>query len=353
MNEEVVEAAAENCEPVIQNMSDVGQAAVDSLTKNTKIFVEWFEKIKSPENIIKMVGAAVVLFLIWLVYKICIRAIKRIPPEKLTTQKAHSITKTVQYVFYVLCIMYILSLFGVKLSAIWGAAGVAGVALAFAAQTSVSNIISGIFIVAEKTMKPGDLITVGSETGVVDVIGLLSVQIHTLDNQLIRIPNSTIINSNMLNTSYFPRRRMCITVYISYDTDMEYALNTLQKVPSHVKTALKDPAPAAWFDGFGDSGIKLVLALWFNSADFLATKNAAYIAIKKVFDEAKIEIPYNKIDVNFTDGGISAAPASKPRAVSNARVLSKARATSTSKSHAIKKSATKSAARKTKSKAKK
>lgn len=117
----------------------------------------------------------------------------------------------------------------------------------------------------------------------------------------------------MLNTSYFPRRRICITVYVSYDTDMEYALETLKKVPALCKTVLKDPAPAAWFDGFADSGIKLVLAVWFNSADFLATKNAAYIGIKKVFDEAKIEIPYTKIDVNFPEDGISAKPAVKPQ----------------------------------------
>ncbi|MCR5612973.1 mechanosensitive ion channel family protein [Treponema sp.] len=332
MNEEVVaavEGTAENCGPV----QEFGQVAVDSFSKSAKVFAEWIRKVTGPEVIFKIIVSLIVIGIIFAVYKIITRAIKKIPKEKLSPQKAVGVLKFVQWVYYFLVVMYVLSLFGVKLSAIWGAAGVAGVALAFAAQTSVSNIISGIFIVAEKTMKPGDLITVGSETGVVDIIGLLSVQIHTLDNQLIRIPNSTIINSNMLNTSYFPRRRMCITVYISYETDMEYALNTLQKVPSHVKTALKDPAPAAWFDGFGDSGIKLVLALWFNSADFLATKNAAYIAIKKVFDEAKIEIPYNKIDVNFTDGGISAPPASKPRIA--------------------KKSAAKSAARKPKSKAKK
>ena len=296
MNEEAVKTA-ENCGTV----QGVGQVAADSISKSKKILLSWLDKITDPEVIFKIIVSVIVLGMIFAVYKICMRAIKRIPKEKLSPQKAVGVLKFVQWVYYFLVVMYVLSLFGVKLSAIWGAAGVAGVALAFAAQTSVSNIISGIFIVAEKTMKPGDLITVGSETGIVDTIGLLSVQIHTLDNQLIRIPNSTIINSNMLNTSFFPRRRICITVYVSYDTDMEYALETLKKVPALCKTVLKDPAPAAWFDGFGDSGIKLVLAVWFNSADFLATKNAAYIGIKKVFDEAKIEIPYTKIDVNFPE----------------------------------------------------
>ncbi|MBR5932847.1 MAG: mechanosensitive ion channel family protein [Treponema sp.] len=293
---------------VIGTVHDAGIAAVKKIASFKDIITKWCK-----DNLISAVGTVLLIFALYIIYKLCIRAIKKVPPEKLSPQKAVGVLKIVQYAYYFIVVMYILSLFGVKLSAIWGAAGVAGVALAFAAQTSVSNIISGIFIVAEKTMKPGDLITVGSETGVVDTIGLLSVQIHTLDNQLIRIPNSTIINSNMLNTSFFPRRRICITVYVSYDTDMEYALETLKKVPALCKTVLKDPAPAAWFDGFGDSGIKLVLAVWFNSADFLATKNAAYIGIKKVFDEAKIEIPYTKIDVNFPEetAGFKSASAKK------------------------------------------
>ena len=191
MNEEAVENAAEEGEVVIQSVSDVGHAAVENVTKTAGDFFTWVKGFITWDNLFKVVGALLILLALFIIYKLCMRAIKKVPPEKLSPQKAVGVLKIVQYAYYFIVVMYILSLFGVKLSAIWGAAGVAGVALAFAAQTSVSNIISGIFIVAEKTMKPGDLITVGSETGIVDTIGLLSVQIHTLDNQLIRIPNST------------------------------------------------------------------------------------------------------------------------------------------------------------------
>ena len=197
--------------------------------------------------------------------------------------------------------MYILSMFGIKLSAVWGAAGIAGVALGFAAQTSVSNLISGIFVLGEGIMKVGDLITVGGETGTVDSVGLLSVKIHTPNNQLVRVPNSSIINSNLINTSFFSQRRLTIAVSVSYDTDMQTALDTLKKAPALCPTILTDPAPAAWFDGFGESGINLTLAVWFNKTDFLAAKNETFVAIKKVFDEAHISIPYNKLDVSIVE----------------------------------------------------
>ena len=305
MNEEIgeVEVVKENA--VIETVSDVGEAAVNTISESTTTFVNWIKGFLTWENLFKVIISAIIILLIYFVYRIIVRSIKKVSKEKLSEQKSAALLKLIHYIYYFILARYVLSLFGVKLSAVWGAAGVAGVALAFAAQTSVSNIISGIFIIAEKTMKPGDLITVGSETGIVDIIGLLSVQIHTLDNQLIRIPNSTIINSNMVNTSYFSKRRMTIGVSIAYDTDMEFALKTLNKAPLLCEHVLKEPAPAAWFDKFDESGINMGLAVWFNSSDFLVTKNETFIAIKKVFDEAKIEIPYNKIDVKILEENVS------------------------------------------------
>lgn len=188
-------------------------------------------------------------------------------------------------------------MFGIKLSAIWGAAGVAGVALGFAAQTSVSNLISGIFVITEGSLKIGDIIVVDNITGIIDSINLLSVRIHTFDNQMVRIPNSTIINKNLANNSYHSKRRITISVDISYNTDMNKALETIKQVPEKCSLVLTDPAPNAWFEKFGESGITLILAVWFNKDDLINVKNQVFIAIKQAFDNAGIEIPYNKIDV--------------------------------------------------------
>lgn len=308
MNEDVIaeaQAAASDAEIVIESVADVGVVAAKTISETTNTFLNWLKSYCSWENLFKLIGGVIIVFAIYFVYKIIARSIKKISEEKLSETKVSGILRLLKYVYYFSVAMYVLSFFGVKLSAIWGAAGVAGVAFAFAAQTSVSNLISGLFIYIEKTMKVGDLITVGSETGIIDTIGFLSVQIHTLDNQLIRIPNSTIINSNVRNTSYFSQRRMNISVSVNYETDMQYALETLQKVPALCPHVVSEPAPAVWFDGFAESGIELTVAVWFNSSDFLATKNEVFIGIKKVLDEAKIEIPYNKLDVKFigTDSG--------------------------------------------------
>ncbi|QTQ17255.1 mechanosensitive ion channel family protein [Treponema parvum] len=300
MNEEIdVETAQAAAQSITANNFDPTKI----ITHHTEPIVNAIKQYLNVPFLMKLAGTVIMLLIIYIIYRICRSMILRLPENKLKTQHSMMIQKTLKYIYYVCAAMYVLGLFGIKFSAIWGAAGVAGVAIGFAAQTSVSNIISGLFVLSEKAMKIGDLVTIDGVTGVVDSTDLLSVKIHTLDNQLVRVPNSTIINKNFLNTSYFPQRRMTIGVSVSYDTDMTLALETLKKAPALCPTVLREPEPAAWFDKFGEKGIDLVLAVWFKSEDFLQTKNSAFIAIKKVYDEAGIEIPYYKLNVKMLSGG--------------------------------------------------
>lgn len=285
-----------------ETLVEVAEAATEvskSFIEHTSSFVTWIKSFLTWDNLFKLIGAILILGIFFGIYKIILRGIKKIPAEKTTPQRTAILNRIVKYVYFFVTVMYVLSLFGIKLSAIWGAAGIAGVAIGFAAQTSVSNLISGLFVITEGALKIGDTIIVDGITGVVDAINLISVRVHTHDNQMVRIPNSTIINTNLTNNSYHASRRLTLSVSVSYDADMEKALEALSKAPSLCPTVLNEPAPAVWFDGFGDSGINMTVAVWFASADFLKTKNDLYIAIKKVLDEAKIEIPYNKLDVNM------------------------------------------------------
>ena len=284
-----------------EKLSEISDAAItaaeETIITQTSGFIHWCKSLLSWENLFKIIGAVILLFLMWIVYRIVLRGVKKVPLEKTNQHKQMIAVKFVKYVFYASVVIYILGLFGVKLSAVWGAAGIAGVAIGFAAQTSVSNVISGLFVLTEGALKVGDTIIVNGITGVVDTISLLSVKVHTFDNQMVRIPNSSIINSNLTNNSYHDKRRITLGVSISYDADMRFALEALSKAPELCPTVLQEPAPAVWFDGFGDSGIDMTVAAWFKPENFLQTKNDLFIAIKKVLDDAKIEIPFNQLDV--------------------------------------------------------
>lgn len=296
MNEENVSDALHSVENAATNAINA------TFSKTTHEFIEFCKSFLTWENLFKIIGIFLTILVISLIFWIIRSSLKKILTPRLNKHQMSLVRRIIHYAYYVAIVVYVLGVFGIKLSAIWGAAGIAGVAVGFAAQTSFSNLISGLFILSERTMKIGDYISVDGVSGTIDSIGLLSVQIHNLDNQLIRIPNSSIINSNLQNNNFYDKRRMSFAISISYDTDMSVAIEELRKVPAMCPTVLKDPEFAVWYDGFGDSGINMTLAVWFNPSDLIKTKNDVFIAMKKVFDDAKIEIPYMKVDVNVFNG---------------------------------------------------
>lgn len=251
-------------------------------------------------NLMKVVVAFISVLVFYVVYRIIKHIIKKQAAPRVEKHTYMLINKFVSYIFYVIIVMYILSLFGINLKAIWGAAGVAGLALGFAAQTSVSNLISGVFVLSEKAMKVGDFIQVGDVFGTVDSVGLLSVRVHTLDNQMVRIPNSSVINSNLVNFNHYDIRRFVFEMPVSYDSNMEKALEVAQSIPAKCPVVLQDPAPCAYFDGFGDA-INIKIAVWFSSSDLINAKNQMYRAIVNTCREQGIEIPYTHYDVKILD----------------------------------------------------
>ena len=273
--------------------------AGSSFWEQTSSFLTWIKGFLTWENLFKLIGALIIIFIFWIIFRLMVRGIKKVPEKKLPKTRSLILIKFLRYIFYVIIVMYILSLFGVKLSAIWGAAGIAGVAIGFAAQTSVSNLISGLFVLTEGAIKIGDTIIVDGITGVVDSINLISVTVHTLDNEMVRIPNSTIINTNLMNKSFHKKRRLTVTCPVAYGDDLELALKTYLKAAQDCPTVLKEPAPAVWVNQFCDSGIDITTAVWFDPKDFLQTKSDLHIAIMKEKEAAGLQTPFNRLDVSM------------------------------------------------------
>jgi len=286
----------------LHGVADGFMNAGNSFKEQTSSFVNWIKGFMTWENLFKLLGALLILFIFWIIYRLIIRGIKKVPERKLSKPRSMIILKFIKYLFYVVVVMYVLSLFGVKLGAIWGAAGIAGVAVGFAAQTSVSNLISGLFVLTEGAIKIGDTIIVDGITGIVDSINLISVTVHTLDNEMVRIPNSTIINTNLMNKSFHTKRRLTVTCPVAYGNDLQLALETYMKAAKSCPTVLKDPEPAVWVNQFCDSGIDITVAVWFDPKDFLQTKSDLHIAIMREKAAVGLETPFNRLDVSMVNG---------------------------------------------------
>jgi small-conductance mechanosensitive channel len=208
---------------------------------------------------------------------------------------AHQMVLTRRLVFYSVFALFVMSAFhqlGMNLGVLLGAAGILSVALGFAAQTSMSNLISGLFVLGERAFSIGDVIRVGSTTGEVISVDLLSIKLRTFDNLFVRIPNETIIKSEVTNLTRFDIRRIDLQLGVAYKEDLENVQAILNGIVNEHVNCLEEPEPLIILTGFADSAVTLQFSFYVERANFLKVRNEMYLRIKKAFDEAGIEIPF-------------------------------------------------------------
>jgi small-conductance mechanosensitive channel len=248
----------------------------------------------------KLPVIAIVVLLILTVFNLFHFLLGKFFKNKISESSRQILKRIIRYSGYILSFFYVLKASGIDITPILGAAGVAGIVIGFAAQTVVSSIISGFFLISEKSLAVGDLIKVGDVTGVVLSVDILSVKLRTLDNLYMRIPNENIIKNNITIVTRFPIRRLDITFTVSYHEDMETVKSVLLRTAAENRYCLEAPEPLFIIDKFDDSGIVILFAVWFESSNFINAKNSVSIGIKKSFEEQGIEIPYKRLDITVS-----------------------------------------------------
>lgn len=246
---------------------------------------------------IKLVQAALILLGGILLGRLLGAGAVRLLRERLDKHASTILRRAVFYLVLGLAVASALSQLGFKLGVLLGAAGVVSVALGFASQTSVSNLISGLFLVGERPFGIGDVIRVGPTTGEILSIDLLSVKLRTFDNLLVRIPNETLIKTEVINLSRFPIRRADILVGIAYKEDIGRVRDLLMEVAAANPLCLEEPKPVFIVVGFGASSVDLQFSVWAKRENFLDVKNALYQDIKRAFDAAGVEIPFPHVSL--------------------------------------------------------
>ena len=161
--------------------------------------------------------SAVLLLVGFVIAKIVSKKGSELLEERFSITNSLVIKRLVFYGVLTLFLVAALKQLGFELGVLLGAAGVLSVAIGFASQTSMSNIISGMFLLGERAVSVGDSIKVGNTTGEVISIDWLSIKLRTFDNLFVRLPNEAIIKSEMINMSRFKIRRFDLGVLESFD----------------------------------------------------------------------------------------------------------------------------------------
>jgi len=220
--------------------------------------------------------------------------------NRIGEDRRHVLKKTIRFAGFVLAVLYVFETLGIDITPILGAAGIAGIVIGFAAQTSVSSIISGLFLLSEKAFTVGDVIKIDNISGVVLSVDFLSVKLRTFDNLFMRVPNETIIKNNLVTVTRFPIRRLDISFTVSFTENVEKLRDILLELAAANRYCLENPPPFFTIDTFSDSGIVILFWVWFEANSFSDLKNSMYIDILKRLDLEGIKLPCRKIDLSVT-----------------------------------------------------
>ena len=224
------------------------------------------------------------------------------PVEELSPSMKVLTEKFVRLGLYTLAVIIALQSIGFDLTSITVLSGAIGLGLGFGMQKVVSNLVSGIILLVDKSIKPGDVISVGDTFGWITGLGARYVSVVTREGKEHLIPNEDLITGQVINWTFSSNLvRLDIPFGVSYDSDPHLVREIAKEAASKVKRIVNVPQPQCHIVGFGDSSIDLKLRFWIKdpSAGLTNVRGDTYLALWDALKENNIEIPFPRRDVSI------------------------------------------------------
>lgn len=255
--------------------------------------IDW-QSIFTMETLLAIARVAAVSLAGFILIRLIVLVVRRVLSRRSTAQVTMLVTKSIGYIGFAVVVTFVLLELGVNLTPILGAAGIVGLAVGIASQASLSNIISGLFLVSEKPFQIGDVVKIGDTSGIVDSIDLLSVKLRTFDNLYIRVPNEKIASSQLTNITRYPIRRMNFTLTVPHSVDLDQVREILVGIANENVLCLQEPEPIILFGDFLEMGCSILFGVWFQKSDYVPVKNSVFMEIHTRLTNAGIPLAIPK-----------------------------------------------------------
>ncbi len=247
-----------------------------------------------------LIGSVVILvvglYLAKIITRICTNAMVK---AKLELTVVSFLKSVISSVLKIIVALSVLSTLGFPTTSLVAIFGTAGAAFALGFKDTLGSFMSGIIILFSKPFKVGDYVLVNQVEGNVKEIQVMYTILTTIDNKVVIVPNSKMTTNIVINYSNQEHRRLDITFDVAYDSNIDLVKEVIHQVINEQSTALKEPAPFVRVSNYLDSSIEILVRVWCKNQDYLNLKFDLLEQIKVAFDKHDIEIPYNRIDVNF------------------------------------------------------
>jgi small-conductance mechanosensitive channel len=257
----------------------------------------------------------VVVFVVAIIISRSIRAFmerRMAGRAKLDPGIQYTILRLIHYVVITLGVLFALkTAFNLDLTTLAVVFTALSVGIGFGLQFIAGDIASGFILLFERPVRVGDFITINGPDskmteGRVQSINLRTTIVMTNDHIAAIVPNSNLVNQNLINWSYGERRsRISIPIGVSYDSDVELVTQTLKRAAEGVEHIMEEPKPSVQFLGFGDYSLNFRLLVWTTRPRrHPKIKSDINYRIHRLFKEAEIEIPFPQQDLNLRGGAL-------------------------------------------------
>ncbi|MEM9233864.1 MAG: mechanosensitive ion channel domain-containing protein [Pseudomonadota bacterium] len=243
---------------------------------------------------VKALGALVVLLIgLWVAgrfKKITIRAVNRAPNLDETLAKFFG--SLVYYLIVAFVVIAVLSMFGIQTTGLAALIGAAGLAIGLALQGTLGHLASGVMLLAFRPFKTGDYVEAAGHAGSVKEISLFTTVLATPDNIKIIVPNGDVWSGAIKNYSAYDQRRVDMVMGISYEDDINKAMDVIRSEITKDSRSLATPEPQIVVGNLGDSSVDITVRVWCATADYWGLKFDLTKSIKESFDAQGVSIPY-------------------------------------------------------------
>lgn len=199
------------------------------------------------------------------------------------------IRSTIKVLLIFLTILIVAPTLGIETSSLLAVLSIAGVAVSLSIQGILGNFFSGVTLLMSQPFKVGDYVTIGGQSGTIVETGITHTKLHTPDNQVILVPNSTVTSSTIVNVSTEERRRLDLTVRAGYDVPTEAVYAALAEAV-RVPQLLEEP-PVIRLSGYGDYAAEYTVRVWVRNEDYWDVRFDLLERIRASFREHQIEMP--------------------------------------------------------------
>ncbi len=257
------------------------------------------------------VGAGIILLLALLAARIVGNVLNRFVArrtEDIARGTLKSTVRLTQYAIMVIGFMWALHSLGINLGALFAAGALFAVAIGFAMQNVISNFISGVILLLERTIKPGDVIEINGQIVQIREMGIRAAIARTLNEDDLIIPSSQLVQSTVRNfTLRDPLTRLRVSVGVTYSSDMALVRRTLQETAANLPWRVQERNPVIYMSAFGPSSVDFEVSVWVNRP-FERQRRISDLheAIWWALKDAGITIAFPQIDVHLDEQALAA-----------------------------------------------